>query len=84
MTRSPWWELGRRLLMAAAVLTATVALVWFDRDGYVDNSDPTGTVDLADLVSAHDAVEFEQARNATGHRGPEPAFGSGAPMPPGA
>ena len=50
MTRSPWWELGRRLLMAAAVLTATVALVWFDRDGYVDNSDPTGTVDLADAV----------------------------------
>jgi voltage-gated potassium channel len=50
MERSPWWELTRRLLMAFGVLAATVALVYFDREGYVDNSDPTGQVSLVDSV----------------------------------
>ncbi|MCD6638649.1 MAG: potassium channel family protein [Nocardioides sp.] len=48
--RSPWWELTRRLLAAAAILVGTVALVWFDRAGYVDNTDPTGEVDLVDAI----------------------------------
>lgn len=46
--RSPWWELGRRLLMALGILVGTVLLVWFDRDGYGDNSD--GSVNLIDAI----------------------------------
>ena len=50
IVRSPVWELSRRLLMAVALLTFTVALVYFDRDGYVDNNDPTGEVSLVDSI----------------------------------
>jgi len=46
--RSPWWELGRRLLAALAILVGTVLLVYVDREGYGDNSD--GTVDLIDSI----------------------------------
>ncbi|QIX26974.1 potassium channel family protein [Nocardioides sp. JQ2195] len=49
-SRSPWWELGRRLLLALAILVGTVLLVWFDRDGYYDNNDPTRRVDLIDAI----------------------------------
>jgi voltage-gated potassium channel len=51
-SRSPWWVLGRRLLVAAAILLFTVFLVWFDRDGYRDANDPASgyAVDLADSV----------------------------------
>jgi voltage-gated potassium channel len=45
---SPWWILGRRVLLAVAILTFTVLLVWFDRDGYTDSVD--GTVDLGDAI----------------------------------
>jgi voltage-gated potassium channel len=38
--RSPWWELGRRLLAALAILVGTVLLVYLDRDGYRDGNDP--------------------------------------------
>jgi voltage-gated potassium channel len=38
--RSPWWELGRRLLAAVAILVGTVLLVYFDRAGYRDGNDP--------------------------------------------
>ena len=38
--RSPWWELGRRLLMALGILVGTVLLVYFDREGYRDGNDP--------------------------------------------
>jgi voltage-gated potassium channel len=49
--RSPWWELGRRMLLAAAILVGTVLLVWFDREGYRDNTDPPHyTVDLVDAI----------------------------------
>ncbi len=48
--RSPWWELGRRLLAAIGILVFTVLLVYVDREGYVDNSDPTGQVDLVDAI----------------------------------
>ena len=50
-TRSPWWELGRRLLLALAILVGTVLLVYFDRDGYRDNNDPTQhAVDIVDSI----------------------------------
>ena len=48
INRSPWWELTRRVLLAFAILGFTVALVWFDRDGYGDSSD--GEVDLVDAI----------------------------------
>jgi voltage-gated potassium channel len=48
--RSPWWQLVRRLVLAAAILGFTVALVYFDRAGYRDNADPTHRVDLVDSV----------------------------------
>lgn len=50
VARSPWWELVRRLILAAAILGFTVALVYFDRDGYVDNADPSRGVDLIDSI----------------------------------
>ena len=50
VVRSPWWELTRRLLLASGVLALTVLVVYVDRDGYVDNNDPTGVVDLSDAV----------------------------------
>nr|WP_316043814.1 potassium channel family protein [Nocardioides sp. S-1144] len=46
--RSPWWQLGKRLLMALGILVGTVALVYFDREGYNDNGDPTNTISLID------------------------------------
>jgi len=49
-TRSPWWELGRRLLAAVGILVGTVLLVYLDRDGYRDNNDPTLAVDLVDAI----------------------------------
>jgi voltage-gated potassium channel len=48
--RSPWWELGRRMLAAFAILVGTVMLVYFDRDSYHDNNDPTGAVGLIDAI----------------------------------
>jgi voltage-gated potassium channel len=49
-TRSPWWALGIRLLAALGILAATVLLVYLDRDGYVDNNDPSRRVDLVDSI----------------------------------
>jgi len=48
--RSPWWALGRRLLLALAILVGTVLLVYLDRDGYVDNNDPTREIGLVDSI----------------------------------
>jgi len=50
IARSPFWELTRRLLLAFALLGFTVALVYFDREGYGDNADPNGEVDLIDSI----------------------------------
>jgi voltage-gated potassium channel len=51
LVRSPWWELTRRLLLALAILAATVALVYIDRGSYRDNGDPHGTgVTLVDAI----------------------------------
>ena len=50
IVRSPFWELSRRVLLAVALLAFTVALVYFDRDGYVDNADPSHHVDFVDSV----------------------------------
>ena len=48
--RSPWWELGRRLLAAFAILVGTVLLVYLDRDGYTDGNDPTDTISWIDAI----------------------------------
>ncbi len=51
IVRSPLWELTRRLLLAIALLSFTVALVYFDRDGYRDANDPPAyAVDLVDAI----------------------------------
>ncbi len=49
-TRSPWWELGRRVLLAVGILALTVLIVYVDREGYVDNSDPDNEVTLLDAI----------------------------------
>lgn len=49
-TVSPWWQLGRRLLLALGILVATVLIVYLDRDAYADNNDPTGQVGLIDSI----------------------------------
>ena len=46
--RSPWWELGRRLVAALAILVGTVMLVYFDRHGYNDAHD--GSVSFVDSI----------------------------------
>lgn len=49
--RSPWWELGRRMLAALAILVGTMLLVYFDRAGYRDGNDPPYfRVDLIDSI----------------------------------
>jgi voltage-gated potassium channel len=50
VVRSPWWELGRRLLAALGILVGTVLLVYLDRKGYVDGNDPTNTVSFTDAI----------------------------------
>ncbi len=51
IVRSPLWELTRRLLLAVALLSFTVALVYVDREGYRDANDPpTYAVDLVDAI----------------------------------
>jgi voltage-gated potassium channel len=52
IVRSPVWELSRRVLLALALLAFTVAIVYFDREGYRDNTDPEHNyaVDLADAM----------------------------------
>jgi voltage-gated potassium channel len=40
--------LSRRLLLGIAIIVFTVMLVWLDGDGYKDNNDPTGKVNLVD------------------------------------
>jgi voltage-gated potassium channel len=47
-TRSPWWELTRRLILAIGLLGFTVLIVYIDRDGYNDTSD--GSVNLVDSI----------------------------------
>ncbi len=47
---SPWWILTRRVLLAIGILAFTVFLVYVDRDGYVDNSDPKNEVSLIDAM----------------------------------
>jgi voltage-gated potassium channel len=50
-TRSPWWEMGRRLLAAIGILVGTVLLVYLDRAGYHDANDPPDfAVNLVDSI----------------------------------
>src|SRR5690606_13716866 len=48
--RSPRRELGRRLVYAFAIIAGIIALVWLDRDGYRDNTDPTDPISLIDAI----------------------------------
>lgn len=49
--RSPSWDLTRRLLVAVGILALTVAIVYLDRDGYRDQTDPRGHgVSLIDAI----------------------------------
>ncbi|MCD4525112.1 TrkA family potassium uptake protein [Nocardioides sp. cx-173] len=50
VVRSPWWELGRRLLAALGILAGTVLLVYLDRKGYVDGNDPNNEISLIDAI----------------------------------
>jgi voltage-gated potassium channel len=50
LTRSPFWALTRRVLIAIAILVLTVLIVYVDRKGYQDNADPTHKVDLIDAI----------------------------------
>ncbi|WP_181359388.1 potassium channel family protein [Streptomyces sporangiiformans] len=43
----PWRQVARRVVMALLCLVATALIVYFDHDGYTDNSDG-GAVDLLD------------------------------------
>jgi voltage-gated potassium channel len=38
--QSPWWQLGKRLLLAFVILFGTVLIVYFDRAAYRDGNDP--------------------------------------------
>ena len=49
-SRSPWWELTRRILLALGILVGTVLLVWLDRAGYRDNANPGRTITLVDAI----------------------------------
>jgi voltage-gated potassium channel len=49
-TRSPWWALAQRMLLALGILVFTVGLVYFDHKGYKDNADPTQKVGLVDSI----------------------------------
>ncbi|MEU4076097.1 potassium channel family protein [Streptomyces venezuelae] len=48
VVQRPLRQVGRRLLMALAVLVVTVVIVYIDRDGYHDNANET--VDFLDCV----------------------------------
>jgi voltage-gated potassium channel len=49
-SRSPLAELGRRMLMALGLLMAIVLVVWFDRFGYTDQTDPDDKVTFLDAI----------------------------------
>ncbi|MEO9325197.1 potassium channel family protein [Nocardioides sp. C4-1] len=48
--RSPWFVLGRRLLLALAILAGTVLLVYLDGEGYRDGNDPDNEISLIDAI----------------------------------
>jgi voltage-gated potassium channel len=50
IARSPFWELARRILIAAGILSLTVLIVYAQRSGYTDTADPTHRVDFLDAV----------------------------------
>ncbi len=49
-SESPWWRLGKRLLLAVGIMVGTVLLVYVQRGGYVDINDPDRSVDLTDAI----------------------------------
>jgi voltage-gated potassium channel len=47
---SPWLALSKRVLAAVGILVGTVILVYVDRKGYGDATDPTNTITLIDAI----------------------------------
>ena len=58
----------QRVVIALAVLSAVALIVWFDNEGYTDNSD--GAVDLLDCVLLRDRLPLDHRlrRHHAGHR----------------
>ena len=51
LSRSPWWQLTRRLLMAVGILVFTVLLVYVDRHNYRDSAHPgDSAIGLTDAI----------------------------------
>ncbi len=49
--RSPWWSLGRRVLLGLGIIAFTVLLVYVDRGGYRDSNDaPLHRINLIDAI----------------------------------
>lgn len=72
-TRSPWWELARRVLLAVGILVFTVALVYFDRHNYRDSAHPD-----ADGITLVDSIYYTTVTLST------TGYGDIAPVSPGA
>ncbi len=72
-TRSPWWQLTRRLLLAIGILVFTVALVYFDRFNYRDSAHPE-----ADGITLVDSIYYTTVTLST------TGYGDIAPVSPGA
>ena len=72
-TRSPWWQLGRRMLLAFGILAFTVLIVYVDRDHYRDSAHPN-----ADAITLTDAIYYTTVTLST------TGYGDIAPVSPGA
>lgn len=48
--RSPWAALGIRVLIAFGILTLTVVIVYLDRRGYRDGTDPNNEISVIDAI----------------------------------
>ncbi len=52
-SRSPWWQLTRRLLLAVGILVVTVLIVYAGRDNYRDSAHPD-----ADSITLVDSIYY--------------------------
>ncbi len=72
-TRSPWWELTRRVLLAVGILLFTVLIVYVDRDNYRDSAHPD-----ADAITLVDSIYYTTVTLST------TGYGDIAPVSPNA
>ena len=47
---SPWWLIGKRMLMALVILFLAALVVFLDRDGYTGGGGPEGELTVVDAV----------------------------------